>query len=253
MVRKMQDLSKVVDQEQQTRDLQKVVLVIGHKGFIGSFLVPILEQKFEVRGYDLVDGQDARDYHTLSTAMEDVNCVLHLASIPMYDESIQPVKYITEGFLPAVTAFDAFLNSQAKHFVFISSGALYGFGPGRPLEGWVKPPIKERLPDKPEEWALLDPYSGVKVAIERYLSTVCSATRRRVSVTSLRLNCIEPHHTGAKDGGAHWGWWCSQKLAAEAVVAALTRKTNGYLAVNVGEENEHLDTRELKALLNGKK
>jgi nucleoside-diphosphate-sugar epimerase len=231
---------------------QRTALVIGHKGFMGSFMTPVIAETFNVHGYDLLDGQDARDYNTLLEAMGGVDAVLHLASIPMYSETIQPSRYVTQNVFAVATAFEACRNSKARHFVFVSSGALYGFGPKRPLEGWVKPPIRERLPKSQEELGMLDSYSAVKVASERLFNIVCSTTRRKISVTSLRINCIEPYHTGARDNGAHWGWWCSQELATKAVIAALNRESDGYQTVNVGEENEFLDRTALLSLLNGK-
>lgn len=70
------------------------VLVTGDKGYIGSNLVPFLEEKgFEVVGYDLVDGKDILNKRNLKNEMEGCSFVYHLAAISGLEQCHEDQEY----------------------------------------------------------------------------------------------------------------------------------------------------------------
>lgn len=222
------------------------VLVTGARGFFGSWLCPALEEVgHEVVPFDLQDGQDMQDVGALAEAMDGCEAVIHLAAYPHYKTSIPSQNFERRNIIGTAAVVEAMKRAGVKTLVYTSSGAIYGFGPDRSLDGWVKPPISETQEPTAANWGMIDAYGGSKLACEAWLSLIPGIT-----VTALRINCIEPHHAGAINQGAHWGWWCSQATAAKAFIAALDRGGRPrFLAVNVGEDNPNLDTTRLKALL----
>ena len=224
------------------------ILVTGASGFFGSWLVPELEAQHEVVPFDLVEGQDILNAKALAGAMKGCDAVVHMAALPHYRDDIPAQAFIRLNIIGTARVVAAMRKAKTKNLVYISSGALYGFGPGRSLEGWVTPPIEEGDETDRADWDMIDAYGASKLACEEWLEATAP---RGWCVTSLRINCIEPHHHGAVDSGAHWGWWCSQDTAALAVEAALVRNKTGFCAVNVGEPNENLDATRLGAMLLG--
>ena len=58
------------------------VMVTGHRGYIGSRFVEAVKQKYDIVGYDIVEGDDILDYNNLKKKMEGVDIVVHEAAIP---------------------------------------------------------------------------------------------------------------------------------------------------------------------------
>jgi nucleoside-diphosphate-sugar epimerase len=226
------------------------ILVTGSAGFFGSWLMPAIEEAgHEGVGYDIADGRDIFDGKVLAGAMRGCDAVIHLAAWPHYKpESALPAReFVRLNVIGTAAVVAAMKAARVKRLVYASSGALYGFGPGRSLDGWVTPPITEaKGPTTAEQWVMVDIYGASKLACEAWLPL---AIGRDWAVTSLRVNCIEPHHVGAQTEGAHWGWWCGQDLAAKAFIAACERADRGFAIVNVGQSSENLDTTMLDGLL----
>lgn len=232
------------------------ILVTGSSGFFGSWLIPGLEAAgHEIVGYDLKNGQDIQDAGALAEAMKGCQAVIHLAAYPHYmppgtgaepaPRPHSPQEFTRRNIIGTARVIEAMKRAKVGRLVYTSSGALYGFGPGRPLEGWVKPPISEDQYPVGGDWAMIDAYGASKIASEEWLKLVPTMT-----ITALRINCIEPHHWGAKDG-AHWGWYCLQATATRAYLAALERTKRGFVAVNVGEPSKNMDQSRLMKLWDG--
>jgi len=223
------------------------VLVIGSSGFFGSWLCPGLEKlSHEIVPYDIEEGNDLHDTDKLLSAASGCSSVVMLAAIPHYSEKIIPPLFIRLNTLGTTGAIKALAGAGIRRFVFTSTGAIYGFGPGRD-EGWVRPPITEDVSGM--DWNVMDIYGVSKVLAENELRSWAEREKTFLSVVSLRVNCIEPHHGGAREHGAHHGWWCSQELAVRAYDAAIRRITPGFTEVNVGEENPKLKLTRLEVLL----
>lgn len=223
------------------------ILVTGSSGFFGSWLVPGLEAAgYSIVPFDIqVGGNDILNTELLARTLTNTQCeaVLHLAAYPHYKRSVPPQEFTRVNIIGTMSVLKAMKQANVKTLVYISSGAVYGFGPYRSLDGWVKPPISEAT--KPENWAMIDVYAGSKLAAEAAFGLMDWDW----SITSLRINCIEPHNEGAEARGDHWGWWCSQALAIKAVDAALRRRLGGLALVNVAEPNPNMDLTQLDKLL----
>ena len=60
------------------------IMLTGHRGFIGSYLLPILTKKHSVVGFDLQDGQDLYDVEL----NENFDLIIHLAGKSGVRESL---------------------------------------------------------------------------------------------------------------------------------------------------------------------
>lgn len=225
------------------------ILVTGSAGFFGSWLCPAIEEAgHAVVPYDIKTGQDLFDGAALAKAMRGCDVVVHLAAYPYYKPAseIPPQEFVRMNIIGTAAMVAAMKAARVKRLVYASSGALYGFGPERSLDGWVTPPITEAQgPTTTRHWSMIDVYGASKLACEAWLPL---AMGRDWVVTALRINCIEPYHHGALTSGAHHGWWCSQATASRAFIAACEREDRSFAAVNVGEPCENLDATMLEAL-----
>jgi nucleoside-diphosphate-sugar epimerase len=66
----------------------KKILVTGHQGFIGSNLVPVLKQDYEVFGMDRENGGDIFS-DKLEEMIKKVDCVVHLAALTSVNQSFE--------------------------------------------------------------------------------------------------------------------------------------------------------------------
>ena len=141
------------------------VLVTGGKGFIGSWLVPgLIEKGHDIDTYDAVDSQDIFNIGELVAAMKGHEAIVHLVAHPTYKPDIAPAEYVRLNIVGVAKAIEAMKIAKVKSLVYVSSGAVYGFGPGRPHGGWVTPPISEKQTQTQIQWGLLDIYSATKLA-----------------------------------------------------------------------------------------
>ena len=181
------------------------ILVTGSDGFFGSWLADGLTALgHEIDGYDLTRGDDVQDVAALRKRIASCEAVLHLAAYSHFQEDVPAQNFFQRNVIGTAHVVQAMQRARIRRLVYASSGAIYGFGPNRPLEGWATPPINEAQYPALADWERMDAYSGSKLACEEWLQAV-----PRMAITALRINCIEPHHGGAKDLGHHWGWWCS--------------------------------------------
>lgn len=149
-------------------------LVTGGAGFIGSHLVEeLLKRGLRVKVLDnfltgkreninslvkeieLIEG-DIRNKETCREAVENVDCVFHLAALPSVPRSIEDPLLANEiNVSGTINLLHASAKAGVKRFIFASSSSVYGDSPDLPKrEG------KEGNP--------LSPYAASKLAGEKY-------------------------------------------------------------------------------------
>lgn len=105
-----------------------IILISGHKGFIGSNLVKRLSNH-TIIGVDLKDGNDILDSNYINALFEyyDIDVVIHLAAIPGVGYSIS---HSEEVLYNNIVGFDtlakAAIKHNVKHFIYASSSSVYG-------------------------------------------------------------------------------------------------------------------------------
>ncbi|TRZ42472.1 NAD-dependent epimerase/dehydratase family protein [Robertkochia solimangrovi] len=110
------------------------VMVTGHKGYIGSRFVSEMKAKYDIIGYDLVEGDDILDYEKLKNRMKGVDVVVHEAAIPKptpgksFDDYF---KTNVQGTLNVIKAAEA---NGVKRMVYASSTTIYGVEGGIPFD-----------------------------------------------------------------------------------------------------------------------
>lgn len=168
--------------------MNKMVLVTGGAGFIGSHL----SEKLLTKGYfvrvidnfstgsrnninhilkdlELIEG-DIQDYHTVTKAMKNINIVFHQAALPSVPRSIyDPIATNNVNINGTLNLLWAAVEQKADQFLFASSSSVYG--------DTVELPKHEKLSPNP-----LSPYAVTKLTAENYckvfsknygLKTVC--------------------------------------------------------------------------------
>ena len=128
----------------------KKVLITGAAGTIGSVLREGLKGKYETLalsdiaplgeaapGEQLFENADIRDIDATQATMEGVDCVVHLAGIPVEDdwEKIMPMNLIG-----CYNVFEAARRAGVKRVIFASSNHAVGYyRRARPIDTEVQP------------------------------------------------------------------------------------------------------------------
>ena len=179
----------------------KRIAVTGGLGFIGTNLVPRLQQALgaEVRildngynpsgdlelnpGIDLVTG-DIRDPSAVDQMLEGVDGVVHLAAHTRVLESIaEPV----ENYDINVNGSMVLLEAMRRHGI----RSLVNASTGGAILGEVEPPIRENMAARPAA-----PYGASKLAVEGYCSAY--AQSYGMDIVSLRFSNIYGPHSRNK-------------------------------------------------------
>jgi len=107
-----------------------MILVTGHKGYIGSHLYSaLIERGYSVIGMDLKDNQNIL-FH-LNNIKEKINTVFHLAAIPSVAYSVENPSYsLMQNVLGTSTVLEWAMKNNVNRFIFSSSAAIYGNGNG---------------------------------------------------------------------------------------------------------------------------
>ncbi|MEW5908490.1 MAG: UDP-glucose 4-epimerase GalE [Thermodesulfobacteriota bacterium] len=160
------------------------VLVVGGAGYIGSFMVRLLEEKgiepivFDnlstghrsavapstmfVRG-DLSDQRRIRQ--VLSSI--SVDAIMHFASFIEVGESVsEPVRYYYNNVANTIGLLKAMRESRVNRFIFSSSAAVYGNPKTVPI-------------DESHEKRPVNPYGWTKYMVEQILEDISKASEFR--------------------------------------------------------------------------
>lgn len=119
------------------------VLVTGGTGYVGTVLVPLLAQRYQVKSLDtehfgntIANTQnvefikaDILDLDALRKAMKEVRCVIHLAGI-VTDElvAMNPLKAMRINLLGTENVLRTAAEAGVERFIYASSSSVYGSG-----------------------------------------------------------------------------------------------------------------------------
>ena len=109
----------------------KKVLITGCSGYIGSHLVKMLADKYEVHGLDInipqADGLREFYQHDIRKLIDlsiEFDCVIHLAALVNVGESEQiPIQYYITNLNGTMNVIN---KIKTKNFIFASTGAAEG-------------------------------------------------------------------------------------------------------------------------------
>lgn len=150
------------------------ILVTGGAGYIGSFMVKrLLDENHEVVVVDSLERGDKNRVDSRSSFIQgdllDKNFVLslfkshqfeavmHFAAYIAVEESMQnPGMYFQDNVFSTILLLDAMSEHNVKHFIFSSTGTVYGTP--------TKLPIPETHSTSPE-----NPYAESKLMVEKIL------------------------------------------------------------------------------------
>lgn len=144
-----------------------MLLVTGHKGFIGKHLTKELDSRgIKWIGYDLVDGNDIRDKQKLDEFFErnQITRVIHLAALAGVRRGEKyPEEYIKTNIIGTQNLIDISSDHGVSKFIFYSSSSVYGQG---------NPPIKEDDVKNPLSLYGITKLAGEKIVRNTWFPTV---------------------------------------------------------------------------------
>jgi nucleoside-diphosphate-sugar epimerase len=100
------------------------ILITGHLGFVGRSFLRYFNNKHEITGIDLKDGNDCRDFFKQST--EKFDLIIHLAAIVGGRETIEnePLSVATDLSIDS-EFFNWVIKTKQSRIVYFSSSAAY--------------------------------------------------------------------------------------------------------------------------------
>lgn len=102
----------------------KKALITGHLGFVGSYFMEVLSDKYDITGIDIKENNDVRDF--LKNNNEYYDLVIHLAAIVGGRATIEN-QPLSVGLDLSIDAefFNWVLNNKPGHTIYFSSSAAY--------------------------------------------------------------------------------------------------------------------------------
>jgi len=121
------------EKEPVTQSGKLKIMVTGHRGYIGSRFVEAMKDKYDIVGYDIVEGNDILDYENLKKKMEGVEVVVHEAAIPKPTPGRSFDDYFHTNVEGTLNVVKAAAESGVKRVVYASSTTVYGIEGGIPF------------------------------------------------------------------------------------------------------------------------
>ena len=248
------------------------VLVTGHRGFIGTVMIPILlKEGFDVVGLDTdlyrycTYGDDPISIPSINKDVRDVapddlrgfDAVVHLAALsndPL--GNINPALTYDINHLASVRTAEIARQVGVKRFLFASSCSMYG-------------KAGDDILDETANFNPVTPYAKSKVYVERDVAPMASDSFSPVFLRNATAYGVSPrirfdlvinnlvawaHTTGKilmKSDGTPWRPLVHIEDITQAVVCALKadREVIHGLAVNVGSNDENYQMRDLAEMV----
>ncbi len=201
---------------------QKLAVVTGGAGFIGSHMVDLLLQEgYRVHVIDnlvggrlenlahhkgdsrlVIEAKDIRDLGPDDPLFKQAEFVFHFAGIGDIVPSIErPVDYLTTNVMGTIRVLEAARRSTARKLVYAASSSCYGIA--------EELPTTERAPIRPEYPYALSKYMGEEAVLHW-------GRVYKLPVNSIRI--FNAYGTRSKTSGAYgavFGVFLAQKLAGK--------------------------------------
>ena len=224
----------------------KKILITGHSGFIGQYLVKSLKEKYEVIGIsrkifdaDIINIQKDIRKINIKDIPEDVNCIIHLAGLT-------DVYYCQEN---SSKCFDVnvggtqnmleIAKQRKSKFIFISSSHIYGNPKKLPiLETQKAKPISNYAYSKLNSEILCESYSknyNLDVSIARIFSVYGPASPPHHVITKIIKNLINKEKIKLGNLFPKRDFIYIQDVVS--AIEILVKKTNGFNIYNIGTGN----------------
>ncbi|WP_126651497.1 NAD-dependent epimerase/dehydratase family protein [Chryseobacterium aureum] len=125
--------SQSASQSKSPGEKKLKVLVTGHLGYVGSAFVKAFGNKYDIVGYDLLEGDDILDYDQLKRRMKGVDVVVHEAAIPAPVPGKNFNDYFRTNVEGTANVARAAYESGVKRLIYASSTTIYGIEGGIPF------------------------------------------------------------------------------------------------------------------------
>lgn len=225
------------------------IFLTGSSGYIGRELVKFLNSRYQIVGYDLVNGQDILDYDKLKKSMQGCDIIIHLAAIRGPDESKTFLDYFKINCQGTLNVVQAAIENGVKRIIYSSSTGYYGLERGVP---YIKPiresnsVITQHVKAKNLDCRDCDlSYSTSKVIAEQILANY--GLRKKIEVIILRLGPI-----GGKRGES-WGIDGIRLKINNALQslekAIMTDKKLWYETFTITDETDNVDLSKARDIL----
>ena len=106
---------------------KEIFFITGHLGFVGQHTIKRLKDLgHRIVGYDIIEGNDIRDYDKLLKMIEPGMKVLHLAAVSTFwGADADPINAYTTNALGTKNVVQAAKAKGAERVVYASTGSVY--------------------------------------------------------------------------------------------------------------------------------
>lgn len=200
-------------------------LVTGSEGFVGRYLIQILEQQGnKVRGFDLKNGEDFRDYEAIRRVIDEFrpDKIFHIGAQAYIPESfLDPVRTIETNLVGSLNILEAVRHIGLKTKIHLcGTSEEYGDASG---------PVTETSLPNP-----LSPYAIAKLAMDHFGQLYAQSYNMNV-VVSRTFN-----HTGPGRGEEY-----AESAFAKQIVEIEQGKRDVLLHGNLTAIRNYTDVRDV--------
>lgn len=226
------------------------VFLTGDMGEMGKSLKETLD--YEWVGYDLVNGQDLKDYDKLVASMAGCKVVVHAAAFPHPNDELGFLPFFDVNVHGTVNVLEAARVTGVERFIYISSTAYYGLNVRQPdnhnTTSWGKfvPmyfPIDEKHPTQfnisPDRF---DAYDCSKAMSEAACAWYGTNTKMQVLVLRFGPCVPDDVYAGNFETDGRWqtrslfGWTHPKSVISAVDKAIMTYVKQPYMSFNIVDE-----------------
>lgn len=109
------------------------ILLTGHRGYVGTRFMAAFRDRYDIVGYDLLEGDDILDQAKLTARMAGCDTVVHEAAIPAPVLGRSYADYFRTNVQGTLSVAQAALAAGVRRLVYASSTTVYGIEHGIPF------------------------------------------------------------------------------------------------------------------------